>query len=92
MDNNDDWSSPEVEIYTDNPYYVITSELSDGTYYWNVRAKDAADNWGIWGTHWSFTIDTAIVPELDTSIPLYMLTTLLMVPVIVRRVVKRKRN
>ncbi|MHA1346348.1 MAG: hypothetical protein ACTSU7_12740 [Candidatus Heimdallarchaeaceae archaeon] len=43
---------------TSNNYYTIFFSISDDVYYWRVRAKDAADNWGDWSTVWSFTVDT----------------------------------
>lgn len=43
---------------TPNNYYTIFFTLSDDVYYWRVRAKDVADNWGDWSDIWSFKIDT----------------------------------
>ena len=91
LDNNDDWSSPEVSIYTENPYYEVTTALADGVYYWNVRAIDAADNIGPWGTPWSVVIDSAIVPELNPNFPYYVIISLLATPVIILKIIKRKK-
>ena len=35
-----------------------TTNLSDGTYYWRVRAEDELWNWWSWSNIWSFTVDT----------------------------------
>ncbi len=55
VDDNSDFSSPE---YTEN---VIKSQdginnIPVGTYYWQVRAQDKADNWSDWSKSYSFTI------------------------------------
>jgi len=59
VDNSGSFSSPEIHR-TDltSSYYTATSSLSDGTYYWRVRAKDSNGNLGSWSGVWSFTIDT----------------------------------
>ena len=47
-DNNADFSSP---VYTSADLTGLTitpPSLLAGTYYWRVRAKDAAGNWGAW--------------------------------------------
>jgi len=55
-------------------YYQIVSSLSDGTYYWRVRATDSAGNTGLWSTIRSFKIDTvgpdvpALVSPEDTDV------------------------
>ncbi len=41
-----------------NTYYDIFFTLSDGAYFWRVRAKDSADNWGNWSEIWSFEVDS----------------------------------
>ena len=43
---------------TASDYYAIFFSLDDGIYYWRVRARDSADNWGNWSEVWSFSIDT----------------------------------
>ena len=92
MDNNDDWSSLEIDIFTDNLFYVVPSELADGTYYWNVRAIDAADNWGDWGTPWSFTVDTVIIPEFNTVQPSYLYSLSLLTIIAVSLIIKKKKR
>ena len=38
VDNNPDFSSPELQIYTIIPRYTTKNPLPDGTYYWRVAA------------------------------------------------------
>ncbi len=39
-------------------YYITATSLSEGTYYWRVRAIDFADNVGVWSDIWYFKVDT----------------------------------
>ncbi|MCD6166249.1 hypothetical protein J7K19_06045, partial [bacterium] len=51
VDNNSNFSSPERnQVGLTTSTYTPTSSLSDGTYYWRVRAKDNLNNWGGWST------------------------------------------
>jgi len=49
-------------IWKRNIYYYtsisVSTPLSDGTYYWKVKAEDRAGNVGLWSQLRSFTIDT----------------------------------
>jgi len=38
--------------------WTVVSPLSDGIYFWRVRAGDSLDNWSPWSAVWTFTIDT----------------------------------
>ncbi len=59
VDNNSDFSSPEIlETGITASNFTATSALADGTYYWKVRAVDAAGNNGSYSTVSSFTIST----------------------------------
>ncbi len=56
IDNNMDFSSPEVDILTVNDVYTLGAALSTGTYYWRVMARYASpanSNLG-WSEVWSF--------------------------------------
>ncbi|MBS3058472.1 MAG: LamG domain-containing protein [Candidatus Diapherotrites archaeon] len=53
-----------IDVGTDCDY-TAPSALSDGTYYWKMKATDSVGNAGNYGSAWSFTIDTA---ALSTSI------------------------
>ncbi|MFN8413117.1 MAG: hypothetical protein U0Z26_12090 [Anaerolineales bacterium] len=55
MDNNSNFSSPEASDTTKNLTIKLKS-LSPGIYFWHVRAKDAAGNWGNWSATFSLTI------------------------------------
>ncbi len=57
LDTAGTFVSFEYNITTTNTFYAIPVDLSDGTYYWRIRARDTAANWGSWSTIWSFTID-----------------------------------
>ncbi|MFW9992605.1 MAG: hypothetical protein ACFFD4_11210 [Candidatus Odinarchaeota archaeon] len=46
--------------------YSITTPLTDGTYYWRVRAKDRPSDWGDWSEVWSFTVKTVSTSETTT--------------------------
>ena len=59
VDNIDSFDSPDIdENNLTSSTYTASSSLADGKYYWHVRAKDSAGNWGGWSGTWSFTIDT----------------------------------
>ncbi len=38
--------------------FTLNVSLMDGTFYWRVKARDAAGNAGNWSSTWSFTVDT----------------------------------
>jgi len=66
MDDNIDFLSRVLTHETDDSYLAETPPtLSDGVYYWKVRAYDHAFNWGSWSSVWSFTVDT-IAPAAPT--------------------------
>ncbi|HEC87816.1 MAG TPA: hypothetical protein ENI52_00700, partial [Thermoplasmata archaeon] len=61
----DDYSgfySPAINKEVTSPYYTPSSSLSDGTYYWRVRAYK--NGWGDWSDEWSFTISSIPPPTL----------------------------
>ncbi len=49
--------------------HTIGTDLPDGTYYWHVKAIDAADNEGSWSSSRSFVVDTTIPPPPTLSSP-----------------------
>jgi hypothetical protein len=60
IDDEPSFSSPfvhENSAVADN-WYAFTF-AADGAYYWRVRAKDAANNWGPWADNFKLVIDTA---------------------------------
>lgn len=61
IDNNSDFSSPEKETYAKSPSYS-PRDLSDGTWYWRVRAKDKSDKWTEWSHPFKFNIGSTPSP------------------------------
>ncbi|NHJ49922.1 MAG: hypothetical protein FK733_19170 [Asgard group archaeon] len=51
------FSSLRLTITTGATAYTCPI-LTDNPYYWRVRARDAALNWGPWSTIWDFEVDT----------------------------------
>jgi hypothetical protein len=72
VDNNLDFSSPEVDVSNIAQGMINTSYISptlvDDTYYWKVCANDGAIN-SDWSTTWSFTVDTAVSISIVSTIP-----------------------
>jgi hypothetical protein len=61
VDNNDDWSTPEVDISTGNTAYTVPSALGDGRYYWAVQGRNTSgscNEYGAWSDVWVLDIDT----------------------------------
>jgi hypothetical protein len=79
IDDGADFSSPVISISgLTNGAYVPETELSDGTYYWRLRATDGAGNIGNWSTPWSFVIQSTSGPMSitvnDQILPSYTLS------------------
>ncbi|MCK4405050.1 MAG: right-handed parallel beta-helix repeat-containing protein, partial [Hadesarchaea archaeon] len=58
VDNDSDFSSPEVNVSGLNENSYTPSALADENYSWRVRAVDGANNVSDWSTTWTFVIDT----------------------------------
>jgi hypothetical protein len=61
VDDNSDFSSPIVNVTDLSPNslsYTVAHSLEDGTYYWHIRAKKNATEWGNWSARESFVILT----------------------------------
>jgi hypothetical protein len=58
VDNNPDFSSPEILENLSGTTYTPTTALSDGVYSWRVRAFEADNRELGWTSTWTFTIDT----------------------------------
>ncbi len=66
VDNNSNFSSPEIGATTSNHYYTPGTPLSPGTYYWRVWASNSCED-GPWSPTWSFTIlSTPSTPSLSS--------------------------
>lgn len=67
VDTSATFSNPLVNNYiTENQYTMIFDE---NTYYWRVRAIDAAGNNGSWSSYWCFIVDTT-PPEVNIDSPI----------------------
>ncbi|MFX1250111.1 MAG: N-acetylmuramoyl-L-alanine amidase [Promethearchaeota archaeon] len=72
------------------------SSLNDSTYFWRVKARDAAGNWGDWSDSWSFTIMTTTSqsssqPSSGWSIPVLLLA-IIAVAMVRQRKKKVRKN
>ena len=56
IDNNQSFNSVEYENETENTSRNSTTDLTQGDYYWRVRAFNAYDTPGDWSNTWKFTI------------------------------------
>jgi len=72
VDNDADFTSPEVDFsgITENTYTPFA--LADENYSWHVRAVDGAGNASSWSENWSFTVSAAssIPPPQSLEIPI----------------------
>ncbi|MFN4133403.1 MAG: hypothetical protein ACK4GQ_03435, partial [Candidatus Hadarchaeales archaeon] len=66
VDNDSNFSSPEINVSVASSQFTPTSELPDETYYWKVRAKVGSDLSTSFSTTWAFTIIT--VPPTAPSL------------------------
>lgn len=67
IDTSDTFTSLIINATTTYTNYTSLTAFSDGPYFWRVRAKDEAENWGNWCLSRSFIIDT-IGPETPNLI------------------------
>jgi hypothetical protein len=71
-DNNSNFSSPEINIFTTNSDYTPSSGMSDYPYYWAVRGHNnsgGCDVYGAWSSVWLVTIDTSPPESYYTYLP-----------------------
>ena len=75
--NVDALSSADAGFTAGHPFtsgaakdYTVQSALSDGTYYWRVRAIDptGSNAWGVWATSRSFTLSSTTNVTANASI------------------------
>ena len=66
VDNNSDFSSPEVDETGVSVLEYTPTALADGKQYWRVMGINTVGATGKWSAKWTFTIDTVApdVPEL----------------------------
>ncbi len=65
VDNNSDFSSPEVLENTSDLSYAPDNTLADSTYYWRVRGFNEGNETVGWSSTRAFTIDT-VEPNAPT--------------------------
>lgn len=74
IDDNSDFSSLEKDYYTSNNSYTPT--LSEGTWYWKVKAKDQGGAWSDWSNNWAFTLTSTTPTPSPSASPTSSSTTI----------------
>jgi len=69
VDDNSDFSSPEIDVTVAVSSYAVNTDLSDGQYWWRVMASGSAGINGGWGSSWEVTIDTISPPSPNLLTP-----------------------
>jgi hypothetical protein len=59
VDNNSNFSSPEVNVSGLATSAYTTGTLAQGAYYWRAKAVDGGSKASEWTTGWSFMVDLA---------------------------------
>lgn len=67
VDDNPNFGSLNKDYYTANTSY--TPSLSEGTWYWRVKAKDSSGTWSDWSSVWRFTYTTSNPSPTPSSSP-----------------------
>lgn len=62
VDNNSDFSSTEKSSYTNSTSYSPRG-LSEGVWFWRIRARDKDEKWGDWSAVFRFSIGDAPTPS-----------------------------
>ncbi|UCE39151.1 MAG: PQQ-binding-like beta-propeller repeat protein [Thermoplasmata archaeon] len=68
IDDDPYFNSPEYTQIDITETHYFPSFISDGTYFWHVRAKDNEGAYSIWSETWEFTIDTINDPPVVTVV------------------------
>lgn len=74
VDNNREFSSPAFQC-AGTATRCTASVLSDAKYYWHVRARDAAGNWGSWSMPFAVTVDATPPARPVLLAPAHNVTT-----------------
>jgi hypothetical protein len=71
LDNNNDFSSPEIDTITISSNYLVSHIREEGKYYWRVEAIDSSGNRSGWSSTWSIRVEipTFTTPYLYTPTP-----------------------
>ncbi|MHA1687579.1 MAG: Ig-like domain-containing protein, partial [Candidatus Heimdallarchaeaceae archaeon] len=64
-----DFSLNVIDVKVSTNSYTPTSDMSNGKWYWRVKARDEAGNWSGWSTVYDFTIDTYGPPAPELNSP-----------------------
>lgn len=56
VDEASGFADPKKDYYTANLNY--TPSLTDGRWFWRVKAKDSSGTWSDWSSVWSFTLSS----------------------------------
>jgi hypothetical protein len=73
VDSTTNYNQPLIPVAAALTYRTPTP-LSRGTYYWSVRALDAAGNASDWSTTWSFTVVAGVTVQNDETTPVPTVT------------------
>ncbi len=62
VDESSDFADPAKDTNTSNTTY--SPQISNGTWYWRIKAKDSSGVWSDWSSSWQFTLtDPPPTPE-----------------------------
>jgi PGF-pre-PGF domain-containing protein len=83
VDNDPNFGSPEVYENTPDNGTSYQVSLTDGTYYWKVRAWDNAGNASDWSASWSFAVITAPPGAYDIEYAQLMATVGVVIDIVI---------
>ncbi len=66
LDENSNFSSPEIQSTGSNSYYTVTGLDLETTFFWRVRSINGCGS-GEWSVVWHFTTESFIVSAQDIS-------------------------
>jgi hypothetical protein len=72
VDDSSSFTSPVIDANTSSSNYTPGSGLSNGTYYWRVRAQNSSGMWSAWSSRWTVTIDTSSPPIRYIYLPIVL--------------------
>ncbi len=65
---------PDPKYRYTNSFSYSPQSLTDGKWYWRIKAKDLSGIWSNWSTVWSFNLTTATPSPFPTPTPIPTLT------------------
>lgn len=69
VDNNSDFSSPEINQTATASNYTPATPLTAGAYYWKVKTQDGSSQWGAWSSPGLFTINQTVTAPAQVTSP-----------------------